>query len=153
MAKACAIPALLSFLLYITFVVAHSRLDTPEPRSDDDNLKVGPCGDLPYNPDESTTVEPGPFTFEWTETISHPGTGNLQLHRFNMAWKVGFDWPWALIRMMIMTLMFLLTVCLFTKGVESKATNTRLRYPTLTVSGAVFSWYRWGMLYDSFNTS
>lgn len=79
MAKACAIPALLSFLLYITFVVAHSRLDTPEPRSDDDNLKVGPCGDLPYNPDESTTVEPGPFTFEWNETISHPGWFRLAM--------------------------------------------------------------------------
>jgi len=75
----CQFLLLLAPLLLL--VSSHARLAGPQPRTDNANIKVGPCGDPEFGSGPSTTLEPGPFEFQWTETINHPGS-LLAYHSF-----------------------------------------------------------------------
>lgn len=53
---------------------AHIRMSSPAPRSDDDGLKTGPCGDVPRGSGPLTSYELGTTVrVSWAETIDHPG--------------------------------------------------------------------------------
>eukprot|EP01095_Lingulamoeba_sp_RSL-Kostka_P002307 TRINITY_DN13153_c0_g1_i1.p1 TRINITY_DN13153_c0_g1~~TRINITY_DN13153_c0_g1_i1.p1 ORF type:complete len:232 (+),score=79.52 TRINITY_DN13153_c0_g1_i1:62-757(+) len=62
----------LSLLLIVSVVYGHAILNDPEPRTDNDNLTNGPCGNTdPGNP--TTTLEPGTRTIDFDATIPHAG--------------------------------------------------------------------------------
>lgn len=69
-----------SALLTLCAVVdAHSRLACPPARSPETGIKTGPCGTANddgsdyFASNDALTIQPGPFTIRWQESIAHAG--------------------------------------------------------------------------------
>lgn len=77
-----------AILLVPGTALGHARLNDPTPRSTADDLKTGPCGNVPRTATPSV-FEPGEtITIQFTETIEHPGHYRVA---FSPAGDQGFD--------------------------------------------------------------
>jgi|GEM_PF-2918416 len=63
----------LLLLLSSTLAWGHAFLINPTPRNDNDNIKRGPCGDVPRSANPVEYVAGTNVTLNWRESVNHPG--------------------------------------------------------------------------------
>ena len=68
--------------------VAHVRAVSPAPRSQADNLKSGPCGNVPRTATPTVYAPGQTVTVKWTETIGHEGCYQVAFSKDDVSWTV-----------------------------------------------------------------
>lgn len=90
-AVAQLIVLMLIAIVYTELASAHARFVTDSatpPRSDNDGIKTGPCGNYPRSQDPVVFTPGQQITVEWEETINHPGYYRIA---FSPAGDQGYD--------------------------------------------------------------